>query len=164
VILVGVLGQQIARAGFAALRPVSVIQEEIARDPTSPPALATRIARINGSEPGRTGGLAHLPSLLPVAVLVAVDARRRPVGAVLGYAATLFFASAWVLAGTPAFAPLVPGAGDTAAALALTLAAALAGGVLARATADRLVAPAPRQGVVGAPAARAQAGARAQEA
>jgi hypothetical protein len=99
-----------------------------------------------------------------VAVLVAMDARRRPVVAALGYAATLFFASAWVLAGTPAFAPLVPGAGDTAAALALTLAAALAGGALARAIGDRLAVPPPRQGAAGAPAPGAGDAARPQEA
>jgi len=138
VILVGVAGHQIAQAGFDLLQPVSVIEDEIRKDPTSPIALAQLIARQNGRPPGRTGGWAHWVSLLPVAALVAVDARRRPVAASVAYGGVLFFIIGWLLAGLPAFAGRVPGAADTALALAATIAAGVAGGALGRTIADAL--------------------------
>jgi hypothetical protein len=132
VIAIGVIGSQIARVGFEILRPVSVIEEEIAKDPTSPIALATAIARKTGSTPGSTGGLFHVVSILPVLALVLVDARRRPELAAMAYGATLFATSGWTLAANPAFAPQVPGLGDAVTALALTLAAGAVGGHFAR--------------------------------
>jgi hypothetical protein len=138
VIVTGVIGAQIARVGFDMLEPVSVIEEEIAKDPTSPIALATAIARKTGSRPGSTGGLFHLISVIPVLALAAVDPRRRPAPAAMAYGAALFATSGWTLAGNPAFAPQVPGVGETAVALALTLAAGAVGGHLARRLSDAL--------------------------
>jgi hypothetical protein len=138
-VVVGVAGQQISDVGFAALRPVSVIEEEIRKDPTSPIALATEIARKQGVPPGRTGGLNHAWSLLAVAALAAVDARRRPLGATAAYAAVLFVVSTWLLAGSVAFGPLYPGLTLAAPGLALTLVAGLLGAALARWLSDSLV-------------------------
>ena len=138
VIVTGVIGTQIARVGFEMLQPVSVIEEEIAKDPTSPIALATAIARKTGSRPGSTGGLFHVISILPVLALAVVDPRRRPMTAAVAYGAVLFATSGWTLAGNPAFAPQVPGAGETIVALALTLVAGAIGGHLARRLSDAL--------------------------
>ncbi len=69
--------------------------------------------------------------LVPAAAMVLVDARRRPVAATLAYATVLFAVFGWRVAGLPAFRPVVPGLGETALALGLTLAAAAAGGLAA---------------------------------
>lgn len=131
VIVLGLAGRQIARAGFEILQPVSVIQEEIAKDPTSPIAVANAIARENRTEPGTTAGLAQLIGLVPVAAMVLADPRRRPIAATVAYALTVFAVMGVRLAWLPAFRPLVPGAAETLAALVVTLVAALAGGFLA---------------------------------
>jgi hypothetical protein len=125
---VGLVGRQIARAGFELLQPVSVIQEEIAKDPTSSIAVANAIARRNGTEPGATAGLAQLIGLIPVAALVAADPRRRPVAATVAYALVMFAVMGARLALLPAFQEVLPSASDTVAALALTALAGLAGG------------------------------------
>jgi hypothetical protein len=132
VIPVGMAGAAIARAGFAWLEPVSVIQEEIAKEPDSQIALAYRIARQNGTTPGRVGGWLHVFALLPALAMSLVDARRRPRLATVAYAITLFLILARVLAGRPAFAPLVPGPLESAIALALTIGAALLSATLAQ--------------------------------
>ena len=108
---VGTIGVTIARVGFEIIQPVSVIEDEIAKDPTSPIAVSHAIARKNGSTPGGTpGGIgARLLSLVPVLLLVAVDPRRRPRPATLAYAAGLFAFWALVIGRTPAFAPMMPG-------------------------------------------------------
>jgi hypothetical protein len=130
-------GEQIARVGFAIVEPESVIGEEIAKDPTSPIALAATIrARSRG------GGV-PLPIrlLLPVvaaAVLAAVDPRRRPFLAGVAYGAALLVLYGWSTSHSPAFAPLVPSATETAVALAITVLTALGGAVLARRLADAL--------------------------
>jgi len=142
VVVLGLAGRQIARGGFEILQPVSVIQEEIAKDPTSPIAVANAIARENGTEPGTTAGLAQLIGLVPVAAMVLVDPRRRPIAATVAYALTVFAVMGVRLAWLPAFRPLVPGAAETLAALVVTLVAALAGGFLAGRLAA-LLAPAP---------------------
>ena len=148
VIVTGLIGAEIARIGFQTLQPVSVIEEEIAREPDSPIALATAIARKNGVRPGQVGGILHLVSALPILLFCSIDARRRPLSATLVYAATLCLTTAWALGRTPAFAPLVPGAADAALALVLALGAALAGGTLAvrltEALARDATGPAPR--------------------
>jgi len=92
VIAEGLIGVNIARVGFAILQPVSVVQEEITKDPTSPIAVSHAIARKNGSTPGGApgGSLARLLSFVPVLLLVALDPRRRPVPATLVYAVSLF--------------------------------------------------------------------------
>ena len=67
-----------------------------------------------------------------------MDPRRRPVTAAVAYGAALFATSGWTLAGNPAFAPQVPGVGETIVALALTLVAGAMGGHLARRLSDAL--------------------------
>jgi len=123
-LLVGQLGRQVEEVGFAWLRPVSVIAEAIAKDPTSPIAVAHEIARKNGTSPGRPASALPLLLLGAGAVMAALDARRRPGPAALGYALGLFAVTAVLLGTRPAFRPLVPGLWDTAVALAVTAAAA----------------------------------------
>jgi len=147
VIVTGVIGLEIAHIGFQALQPVSVIDEEIAREPGSPIALATAIARKNGSEPGQVGGLLHLVSALPIFLFCVIDGRRRPLAATVAYAAALCLTTTWALGQTRAFAPLVPGATDTALALVLALGAALGGGYLGNRLAEALA----RDATVAAP-------------
>src|SRR5262249_10861174 len=55
VIVTTIVGQWISNTGFDLLKPVSVIDEEIAKEPDSPIAIAMRIARENGEAPGRSG-------------------------------------------------------------------------------------------------------------
>jgi hypothetical protein len=128
----GAAGQQIARKGFEVLRPVSVIDAEIAKDPTSPIAVATLMARKEGGTPGQLGGRQHVFALLPALAMVLVDARRRPLAATVAYAVTLFAVLAWRLPSRPSLAAMAPGLPDTVLALLLTIAAALAGGLAAR--------------------------------
>ena len=143
VILTNVAGDQVARAGFAWIRPVSVVTEEIAKDPTSPIALATEIARKNGTTPGAARSATRPLGLVPPLIMSAVDPRRRPIAATVGYAVTVFTLNGWSFAASPAFQPMVPSAAETGVALALTLAAALAGGLAADRLADRLRGPRP---------------------
>ncbi|HET7874329.1 MAG TPA: hypothetical protein VFN71_02290 [Methylomirabilota bacterium] len=139
-IVIGTAGHQIARVGFEILRPVSVIEEEIAKDPASPIAIAMEMARKDGRVPGRTGGRAYLFALIPIIVLALVDARRRPVGATLAYTLTLFAVAGWLLAHRPSLAPMAPGLGPTSVALGLTAVSAGIGGWVARALSDALAA------------------------
>jgi hypothetical protein len=141
-VALGLVGMQIARRGFDLLQPVSVIEEEIAKDPTSPIAVANIVARKNGTTPGATASLAQLLGLIPVAVMVIVDPRRRPVTATVAYALALFTLMAVRLGSLPAFRPLVPDAGQTLVALGLTLVAGVVGGWVACRLAA-LVDPAP---------------------
>jgi hypothetical protein len=127
-----------ARIGFAVLQPVSVIEEEIAKDPTSPIAVANAIARKNGEAPGARSGLFRGLSLIPVARMVVVDPRRRPVVATLVYGITLLAAAGWSLARSPAFAPMAPDAGATLIALILTALAAVTAAVAARRLSEAL--------------------------
>ena len=138
VIITGVIGTSIARIGFETLQPMSVIDEEITKDPTSPIALANAIARKSGGTPGATGGLFHIISAIPVLALVLVDPRRRPELAAMAYGAALLVTSGRALAGSAAFAPQVPGAPETAVALALVLVAGAVGGHLGRRLSDAL--------------------------
>jgi hypothetical protein len=140
VVALGAVGDVISRAGFAWLRPVSVIGEAIAQDPTSPIAIGWEIARKNGTAVG-----AWVPRLLAVTFLAAlvmgaVDARRRPLAASLAYALTLFVLTSVSLARLPAFADSLPSAPDTAVALALTALATLLGYAITR----RVTGAAPR--------------------
>ena len=130
---VGTIGATIARVGFEMIQPVSVIAEEIAKDPTSPIAVTHAIARKNGMTPGGVpGGVTRLLSFAPVLLLVAVDPRRRPLSATVAYAIGLFAFWAVALGRTPAFEPMMPGMGPTVVALALTIGAALIGGTAGR--------------------------------
>jgi hypothetical protein len=119
---------------------VSVIEEEIAKDPTSPIAVSHAIARKNGSTPGGAPGsrLARILSLVPVLLLVAADPRRRPVLATLAYAVGLFAFWAFAIGRTPAFEPMTPGAAVTVAALLITILMALIGASAASRLADNL--------------------------
>ncbi|HKC07286.1 MAG TPA: hypothetical protein VKJ67_10480 [Methylomirabilota bacterium] len=128
----GLIGQQIAHTGFAIMQPVSVIDEEILKDPTSPIAVATLMARKEGVPAGQTGGRRHLFALWPALAMALVDARRRPVAATLAYAAALFAMLAWRLPSRPSLAAMAPTAPETLVALLLTLAAALLAGYTAR--------------------------------
>jgi len=135
----GMAGQRIARVGFEAIKPVSVIEEEIAKDPTSPIAVATIMGRKNKVTPGRVGGWPLMVlGLGPVLAMALVDARRRPVAATIAYGIVLFGAAAWFLPGRPALADMTPGAGPTAVAFVLTIAGAWLGGMAARRLSDGL--------------------------
>ena len=140
-VAVGTIGANIARIGFEIIQPVSVIEDEIAKDPTSPIAVTHAIARKNGGTPGGIpgGSLARFFSLIPVLLLVAVDPRRRPVPATLVYALGLFALWALTIGRTPAFQPMMPGPATTVTALAITLAMAVVGASAARRLAESLV-------------------------
>ena len=134
----GLIGQRIAQRGFAVMQPVSVIEGEIARDPTSPIAVAILMARKEGVPAGQTGGRRHLFSLWPALAMALVDPRRRPIGATLAYAATLFALLAWRLPSRPSLAAMAPSLAETLVALLLTLAAALVAAYAARWLSDAL--------------------------
>ena len=128
----GLIGQQIAQIGFEVMQPVSVIEEELTKDPTSPIAVATLMARKEGVQAGQTGGRRHLFALWPALAMALVDARRRPIAATLTYSAALFALLAWRLPSRPSLAAMAPGLPETIVALLLTLTAALAAGYAAR--------------------------------
>lgn len=139
VALVGMAGHRIARVGFEVMQPVSVIEEEIAKDPTSPIAVANITARKNGFPAGRVGGLPLLiMGFVPVLALSLVDARRRPEAATIAYGLLLFVVGGWRIAGLPSLAPMTPTLGPTMMAFVLTAVAALVGGWAARRLADSL--------------------------
>jgi hypothetical protein len=139
---ISLLGEQIARAGFAVVRPEPAIGEAIQKDATSPIALAAAIrAKSRGAGLPLPVRLA-LP-VLAAAVMAGLDPRRRPIGACLAYGLALLALYGWSLRHNPAFAPLVPSTADTAAALALAALAAVVGGFLASRLADALDPPAP---------------------
>ena len=130
-------GEQVARAGFALTQPVSVIAEEIAKDPTSAIAQA---AEIREKSRGAQAPL-WLRLLLPlatVAVLTVIDVRRRPGIAGAAYGIALVALYGWSTSRAPAFAPLVPSAAETAMALVIAAAAGLLGTMLGRLLADAL--------------------------
>ena len=62
----------------------------LAKDPTSPIAVAHEMARKNGTRPGAFNPVFLVWTLLASLVMVAVDARRRPVLAAVAYSMTLF--------------------------------------------------------------------------
>ena len=80
----------------------------------------------------------HTVALLPVAMMVCVDPRRRPLSATVTYAVVLFGVLAWLLSHRPALAPMPPGPIETAVAFLLTLVSAMLGGTLGRWLADSL--------------------------
>jgi len=144
VVLLGFLTQlsivAVAGAGFALLQPASTIQEVLAADDgTSPIAVAHEMARRNGMP---VGGSA-LPRVFPVvgaALLALVDARRRPRAASLAFGAGLLIVMLPRMLGSRALAHVHPDAATMAVGIALTLAAAVAGGWLAARLADRVAA------------------------
>jgi len=139
VAVVGAAGLRIAQAGFEVMQPVSVIDEEIAKDPTSPIAIANITAKKNGTSAGRVGGLPLLyMGLAGVIAMSLVDARRRPVAATVAYSLLLFILAGWRISHLPALAPMTPGLGLTIVAFAMTAGAAVVGGLAAKRLSDAL--------------------------
>lgn len=137
---ISVAGEQIAQAGFALVRPVSVIGEEIAKDPTSAIAQA---AAIREKARGSITPL-WLRLLLPLgaaAVMSVLDARRRPGAAGAAYGVALLALYGWSISQSPAFAPLVPSAAETAAAVVIAALAGVIGATAGRYLADALQSP-----------------------
>jgi len=81
----GFAGAAVSRAGFAWVQPESFLAEEIAKDPTSPIAVAHEMARKNGTRPGASNPIFVGLTLLAALVMVAVDARHQPVLAAAAY-------------------------------------------------------------------------------
>jgi hypothetical protein len=131
VFLIAFVGAEVSRVGFAWLQPESFLAEEIAKDPTSPIAVAHEMARKNGTRPGGFNPVFMVWTLLASLVMVAVDARRRPVLASVAYGLTLFVTVSVAFARLPAFAESLPSAPETVIAALLTGFAGLAGGALA---------------------------------
>ena len=136
-LLISLGGEQLARAGFAIVQPVSVIGEEIMKDPTS--AIAVN-AQIRAKNRGATGPLwlRVFLALAAAGVLTVVDLRRRAAVACMAYGVALLVLYGWYVAGSAAFAPLVPSPAETGVALVVTLVAALVGAALASRLADAL--------------------------
>lgn len=130
----------LADTGFALIEPVSMVEEVIRGDPTSPIAVAQEIARLNGASPGDHFQLLRFLPLVPAGLMWLVDARRRWLAASLAFGLALFVVGGLALARVPALARALPAAGDIVLALPLVLAAAAAGGWCAR-LAERLLAP-----------------------
>jgi len=125
---ISVIGEQIARVGFAVVQPVSVIGQAIQDDPTSTIAQAAAI-RAKSRGVVTPFWLRLLLPLIAAAVMSAVDVRRRPALASAAYGVVLVAVYGWSTSRSPAFAALVPAALDTALALGI---AAVAGGLGAR--------------------------------
>ena len=138
VFVIGLAGAVVSRVGFAWLQPASFLAEEIAKDPTSPIAMAHEMARKNGTTPGAFNPVFLVWTLLAGLVMVAVDARRRPVLASVASSMTLFVTLSVAFARLPAFAQSLPSVLETALAAAVTVLAGLAGGVLARGAGGQL--------------------------
>jgi hypothetical protein len=141
VVVLGVLVQlsmfAVANLGFTALQPVSEIAQVLAaEDRTSPIAVAHEMARRNGTPVGGSALPRAFP-LLGAILLALVDARRRPVAAATVFGAGLFAVALPMMLRSRALAHVQPDALTTTAGLALTLAAAAAGGWLAARLAAR---------------------------
>jgi len=134
----GFAGTAVAHAGFAWLRPVSFITEEIAKDPTSPIAIAHEIARKNATLAGAANLRGFVVMLLATLGLTIADARRRPVAASIVFGVTMMAGSGVALALQPAFAGSLPSGLDIGVAIVLTLLAAATGGALAARASERL--------------------------
>ena len=121
-----------SRRGFAWLQPESLLAEEIAKDATSPIAVTHEIARQNGTTPGAFNPVFLVWTLLAALVMVAVDARRRPVLASVAYGLTILVTLSIAFARLPAFAHALPSVPETVTATLLTALAGLTGGALAK--------------------------------
>jgi hypothetical protein len=147
---IGLAGQQVASVGFAIIQPVSFIDEEVAKDTSSPIAVGREIAEKNRAAPPPPWALRLALPLVPAVLLALADARRRPLAAGVVYGVGVLAVYAWFLSTLPAFAPLVPTGVETAAALVIAAACGAAGGLagrwlatqLARGAADRGTVPA----------------------
>jgi hypothetical protein len=122
VFLIGLAGAAVSRAGFALAQPESFLAEEIAKDPTSPIAVAHEMARKNGTTPGAFNPIFVGLALLAALGMVAVDARGRPVLASVAYSLTVFVTVSATLARMPAFAQSLPSVPETALAAVVIVA------------------------------------------
>jgi hypothetical protein len=104
VFLISFAGAEISRMGFAWFEPESFLAEEIVKEPTSPIAVAHEIARKNGTTPGAFNPMFLLWTLLAAFVMMAVDARRRPLRASVAYGLSLLVTLSIAFARLPAFA------------------------------------------------------------
>jgi hypothetical protein len=138
VFVIGLAGAGVSRAGFVWVQPESFLAEEIAKDPTSPIAVAHEMARKNGKTPGAFNPIFVGLALLAACVMAIVDPRGRPVLASVAYSITVFVTVSATLARMPAFAQSLPSVPETALADAVTVLAGLAGGVLAREAVEQL--------------------------
>jgi hypothetical protein len=150
VFVIGFAGATVSRAGFVWVQPESFLAEEIAKDPTSPIAVAHEMARKNGTTPGAFNPIFVGLALLAALGMVLVDARDRPVLASVAYSITVFVTVSATLARMPAFAQSLPSVPETALAAALTVLAGLAGG-RARERGSGAVRARSRRGLVGCP-------------
>jgi hypothetical protein len=144
VFVIGLAGAAISRAGFAWVQPESFLAEEIAKDPTSPIAVAHEMARKNGTTPGAFNPICVGMALLAAFVIVAVDARGRPVVASVAYSLTVFVTVSATLARMPAFVQSLPSVPESALAAVVIVLAGVAGGVLARGAVEQLQRVLPR--------------------
>ena len=145
VVLLGVLTQAsiyaVANVGFALAQPVSTIQEVLAADdPNSPIAVAHEMARRNGTPVGGSW-LPRIFPLLGAILIVAVDARRRPLAASLAFGAGLLAVAFPMMLRSRALAHVQPDALTIVAGFVLTLLTAALGGWLAARLTDRVAAP-----------------------
>ena len=138
VFVIGFAGAGVSRGGFAWVPPEPFLAEEIAKDPTSPLAVAHEMARKNGTRPGAFNPVFMVWTLLASLVMVAVDARRRPVLASVAYSLIIFVTVTATLVRVPAFAQSLPSVPETALVAAVTVLAGLAGGVLASGAVEQL--------------------------
>ena len=136
---VGLAGQQVARVGFAILKPMSFIGEEIAKDPSSAIATGREIAEKNQAVPPPSWPLRLALPLVPAAALALADPRRRPLAAAIAYGVTVLGVYTWFLSTLPAYASLMPSLVESALALVFTVALGAAGGAGSRRLSDRLV-------------------------
>ncbi len=125
------VGVGIAELGFALVQPTPALEEAIAADPDSPIAIAHEMARRNGSVPGRAQVMRLLP-VLPAALMVLIDARRRWALASLSLGLGLLGSSAGLFARLPALSHALPSGRDVVAAVGAVTVAALIGGGLGR--------------------------------
>jgi hypothetical protein len=142
VVVLGVIVQlsifAVANLGFTVLKPESSIQEVLAsEDRTSPIAVAHEMARRNGTPVGGSW-LPRVFPLLGAILIVAADARRRPVAAALAFVAGLLAVAYPMMLRSPALAHVRPDAATAAVGFTLTLLAAAVGGWLAARLADRV--------------------------
>ena len=128
----GLIGQQIAQTGFEIMQPVSVIDEEITKDPTSPIAVATLMARKEGVPAGQTGGRRHLFALWPALAMALVDPGAVPSPPRWPTRPRSSPCSPGACRRGPRWPPWPPALPETLVALLLTLAAALMAGYAAR--------------------------------
>ena len=124
------LGLSVGDLGFALVQPVPALEEAIAADPGSPIAVAHEMARRNGTTPGRSLTLRVLP-VLPAALMIVADPRRRWAAASLTFGLALLAESAWFFARVPALAHARPTFTDAALVILLVALTALAGGLAA---------------------------------